>query len=88
MEIVEALRRDQEAVRHPADGGGEVRFLGEPEAATVSKPGRWAFVYSAGTIGDRQARLVVFSGTTLLGMEHSAGVVPRRLGLYGDDDFW
>lgn len=50
-DIVEALRQDQEALRHPADGGGRVRFLGEPDPGKVSEPGSWTFVYEAGPLG-------------------------------------
>ena len=53
-EIVEALRQDQQAPRHPADGGGQVRLVQQPELVRVSQPGSWLFEYEAGPLGIAQ----------------------------------
>jgi len=54
VDLVEELRRDLEAVRHPSDGGGlaQLETEGETSArATVSTPGRWSISYQAGPLG-------------------------------------
>jgi len=53
MDIVETLKEDLSAVRHPADGGGSawIEHAGTAESARVSTPGRWALVYEAGPLG-------------------------------------
>ncbi len=49
-DLVESLRQDLAARRHPADGGGRA-WLEESPTARVSSPGRWPIVYQAGELG-------------------------------------
>jgi hypothetical protein len=54
LDIVEELKKDLEATRHPSDGGGSARLDADDETsstATVSTPGRWAIRYEAGPLG-------------------------------------
>lgn len=51
-EIVDMLRADAEAVRHPSDGGGTARIVEQPELPVVAGGrGRWAFEFTAGPLG-------------------------------------
>ena len=52
-EVVESLRADLEAQRHPADGGGRAWLEQGPETskAVVRSPGRWVIRYEAGPLG-------------------------------------
>jgi hypothetical protein len=50
MEVVEMLRADREAPRHPADGAGRAWLEGEARAVAHT-PGRWTIVYEAGPEG-------------------------------------
>ena len=80
MEIVEALRRDQEAIRHPADGGGEVRFQDKPMTAIVSHPGRWTFVYVAGPMGIAEDGWLYFQAPPFWGWSTPQVLSPEGLG--------
>ena len=50
-DIVESLRADLAAVRHPADGGGRAWIEGSPGTVSAGQPGRWSLVYEAGPEG-------------------------------------
>jgi hypothetical protein len=52
-EIVETLRADRAAVRHPSDGGGRARFAwdGEPPPLGAGELARFPLVYEAGPLG-------------------------------------
>lgn len=50
-EIVESLRADLAAVRHPSDGGGHAWLEEASGPATVGSPGRWTIGYRAGPLG-------------------------------------
>jgi hypothetical protein len=52
--VVEMLRQDHQAERHPADGGGTAWIASSvPESGpvTAGTSGRWSFVYRAGPLG-------------------------------------
>jgi hypothetical protein len=50
-EIVEALRDDLAAVRHPSDGGGRAWIEDGPDRLPAGRPGTWTLVYEAGPEG-------------------------------------
>ena len=50
-EIVEALRADLAAERHPADGGGRAWLAAGPEQVEASGLGTWTLIYEAGPLG-------------------------------------
>ncbi len=50
-EIVEMLREDLAATRHPGDGGGRVWLDPIPTAGAAATPGTWRLVYEAGPLG-------------------------------------
>ncbi|MGB5177056.1 MAG: CehA/McbA family metallohydrolase, partial [Thermoanaerobaculia bacterium] len=54
LEIVEALRQDLEAVRHPSDGGGKA-WIADGDASSLEvmagSPGQWTLLYEAGPLG-------------------------------------
>ncbi len=86
-DLVETLKKDLRAVRHPADGGGAVRLvveesvgnLGQLDAgnaadaaapdpnATVSTPGRWTFLYTAGPLGISEGGMLLFQAPPFWG---------------------
>ncbi len=70
-DIVESLRADAEAQRHPSDGGGHVRLeggSGNPElAATVSRPGTWTFVFETGPEGISEGGWIFFQAPPFWG---------------------
>jgi hypothetical protein len=49
-EIVEMLRADRAATRHPSDGAGRAWLEGDASATAVT-PGRWTILYEAGPLG-------------------------------------
>jgi hypothetical protein len=50
-ELVETLRADLAAVRHPSDGGGRAWIEDGPPEVTAGGTGRWTFLYEAGPLG-------------------------------------
>jgi hypothetical protein len=50
LDLVEVLRADRAAPRHPADGAGRAWIEGEARAVAL-EPGRWTIVYEAGPEG-------------------------------------
>lgn len=50
-ELVEALRADLAAPRHPSDGGGRAWIAEGPAEVTAGATGRWVVVYEAGELG-------------------------------------
>ena len=52
-ELVDQMREDLRAPRHPADGGGRAWLEADPEqtAAQVGTPGRWTIMFEAGPLG-------------------------------------
>jgi hypothetical protein len=50
-EIVQALRDDLAATRHPSDGGGRAWIETAPERVSAAGSGRWTLVYEAGPEG-------------------------------------
>lgn len=54
QDVVDTLKDDLRALRHPSDGAGSAWLDtdgGSSGAAVVSTPGRWALVYEAGPLG-------------------------------------
>ena len=80
MEIVEALRQDLEAPRHPADGGGVARFAAEPEPVIAGHPGRWTFVYQAGPEGIAPGGWLFFQAPPFWGWTTPQVQMPEALG--------
>ncbi len=70
-EIVEALRADGEAQKHPSDGEGRAWLeggSGSPElAATVSRPGTWSFVFETGAEGIDEGGWIYFQAPPFWG---------------------
>ena len=79
-EIVEALRQDQQAPRHPADGAGRVRLVQQPELVTVSQPGSWLFEYEAGPLGIAQDGWLFFQAPPFWGWSTPQTVAVDGLG--------
>jgi Protein of unknown function (DUF3604) len=50
-DIVESLRADRRARRHPADGGGRAWIEKGPRAVVAGGSGAWTLVYEAGPLG-------------------------------------
>ena len=60
-EMVESLRADLAAERHPSDGGGRAWIEADgdaPPTATVSSPGRWVIHYEAGPEGIAEGGMI------------------------------
>lgn len=79
-EVLAALRRDQEAIRHPSDGGGEARFQGVPRPAKASTTGRWSFVYRAGPEGIQENGWLFFQAPPFWGWSTPQVQVPEGPG--------
>jgi hypothetical protein len=61
LEMVEELRQDLSAQRHPADGGGRAWIEPDPESpasVTAGSPGRWSILYEAGPLGVAEGGMV------------------------------
>lgn len=80
MEIVDALRQDQLAERHPSDGGGSVRFETTPEAVVAGGAGRWGFVYRAGPQGIAEDGWLFFQAPPFWGWSTPQVVAPDHAG--------
>lgn len=60
-EMVESLRQDLQAERHPSDGGGRAWLIESPgwaDEATVGEPGRWTIRFEAGPLGVAEGGVV------------------------------
>ncbi|RMD83944.1 MAG: DUF3604 domain-containing protein [Candidatus Dadabacteria bacterium] len=79
-DMVEALKEDLKAPRHPSDGGGSVRLIeeestadvrapafGKAPLAIVSTPGRWSFLYTAGPDGIAEGGMLFFQAPPFWG---------------------
>lgn len=56
--IVEALRADLVAERHPSDGGGRAWIEAGPSPATSGEPGTWTLVFEVGPEGVAEGGVV------------------------------
>jgi hypothetical protein len=83
-DIVESLRADGEARRHPSDGGGRVWLeggSGNPElAATVSRPGTWSFVFETGPEGIAEGGWIFFQAPPFWGWSAPQAIEPTYPG--------
>jgi hypothetical protein len=57
-DIVESLRADLAAVRHPADGGGRAWIEKGPRTVEAGSSGAWTLVYEAGPEGIATGRML------------------------------
>jgi len=80
MEIVEALRQDLVAPRHPADGGGRVQFEGTPDPALAGRPGTWSFVFETGPDGIDEGGWLFFQAPPFWGWSTPQVVAQDALG--------
>ena len=80
MEIVEALRQDQQADRHPSDGGGTVRFEMAPEPVMAGRSGTWSFIYEAGPQGIAADGWLFFQAPPFWGWSTPQVIAPDGLG--------
>ncbi len=83
LEVVEALRHDLEAERHPADGGGEAWIVedeSEGGAVQVGSPGRWTFLYEAGPLGISEGGWLFFQAPPFWGWSTPQVTDPGSLG--------
>jgi hypothetical protein len=69
MELVQMLKEDLAAPRHPADGGGSawIEAGDSTGQARVSTPGRWTIVYEAGPLGVAEGGTVFFQPSPFWG---------------------
>ena len=79
-DIVESLRADREAARHPADGGGRVWIEGGSGSAalagTVSRAGTWSFVFETGPEGIADGGWLFFQAPPFWGWSSPQAVEP------------
>jgi hypothetical protein len=70
LDIVEALRQDLEAERHPADGGGKVWIVEDDSSSgevRAGSPGRWTFLYETGPLGIAEGGWIFFQAPPFWG---------------------
>lgn len=79
-EIAEALRQDLRAPRHPADGGGRVRFAQSPEPASAGRPGTWSFVFETGREGIEDGGWLFFQAPPFWGWSTPQVMLQEALG--------
>ncbi|MEM7584447.1 MAG: DUF3604 domain-containing protein [Acidobacteriota bacterium] len=79
LELVESLRADLEAPRHPADGGGRA-WLETSSAVTASTRGRWTLLYEAGELGVAQGGMAYLQISPFWGWSTPQVASPERLG--------
>lgn len=70
QDLVDMLKEDLRASRHPSDGGGSARLAtdgGPPVAPIVATPGRWTLVYEAGPLGIAQGGTIFLQASPFWG---------------------
>ena len=70
LEIVEALRQDLVAERHPSDGGGEAWIVEEDSGSREVRsgsPGQWTFSYRVGPLGISEGGWIFFQAPPFWG---------------------
>jgi len=70
LEIVEALRQDLEAERHPSDGGGVAWIVEEDSGSREVRsgsPGHWTFSYRVGPLGISEGGWIFFQAPPFWG---------------------
>ncbi len=78
-ELVEKLRQDVNAERHPADGGGRA-WLESAPPVTVSSPGQWTILYEAGEFGVALGGMIYLQVSPFWGWSTPQVEVPSRPG--------
>lgn len=78
-DIVEALRADLAAERHPSDGGGSVRLL-ESTPVRAGEPGRWLLEYAVGPEGIAEGGAIYFQVSPFWGWSTPQVDSPRLPG--------
>lgn len=77
--VVEALREDLAAERHPSDGGGVVRLL-ESTPVRAGEPGRWLLEYAVGPRGIAEGGAIYFQVSPFWGWSTPQTVAPELPG--------
>ena len=70
LEIVEALRQDLEAERHPSDGGGAAWIVEDDSGSgevMAGRPSQWTLVYEAGPLGIAEGGWIFFQAPPFWG---------------------
>lgn len=70
LEIVEALRQDLEAERHPSDGGGAAWIVEDDSGngeVMAGRPSQWTLVYEAGPLGIAEGGWIFFQAPPFWG---------------------
>ncbi len=83
LEIVEALRQDLEAVRHPSDGGGSAWIVDEgatSHGVMAGSPGQWTISYEAGPLGIAEGGWLFFQAPPFWGWSTPQVMNPDGLG--------
>ena len=83
LEIVEALRQDLEAVRHPSDGGGSAWIVAEGASShgvMAGSPGNGLFSYEAGPLGIAEGGRLFFQAPPFWGWSTPQVMNPDGLG--------
>ena len=82
-DMVESLRADLVAERHPSDGGGRawIEPAGDaPPPATASTPGRWVIHYEAGPEGIAEGGMIFLQVSPFWGWSTPQTDHPTRSG--------
>jgi hypothetical protein len=79
IELVQALREDLAAPRHPSDGGGRAWLEGE-QSAVAGHTGSWNVVYEAGPLGIEVGGLLFLGISPFWGWSTPQLVAPEDLG--------
>ena len=79
-DMVESLRADLAAVRHPSDGGGRAWIEENPARATVRTPGRWTLHYQAGPLGIEVGGMVFLQISPFWGWSTPQTIEPSAAG--------
>jgi hypothetical protein len=82
-DLLESLRQDLAAERHPSDGGGRAWLEAEdgtPAAAVAGLPGRWTIVYEAGPLGIAEGGMIFLQVSPFWGWSTPQTQWPRSFG--------
>jgi len=79
LDLLDSLREDLAAVRHPDDGSGHVVLTGGGDAV-ASERGRWAFTFTAGPNGLGVGGTLVFQVSPFWGWSPPQTVAPEAPG--------